>query len=111
MPADKSIKVPVYTEQFWDDIANTIRYITFTLRNPQAAQELKDGVKLEIERIVALPLEIRPYFVDEVSKDKYYALYVGNFIAFFVVIGDVYEFRRFLYSKRNLQKVLVKRAN
>ena len=60
MPADKSIKVPIYTEQFWDDIANTIRYITFTLRNPQAAQELKDGVKLEIERIVALPFDIIP---------------------------------------------------
>ena len=106
MPENDAPKSAVYTGQFWDDVANTIRYITFKLRNPQAAQALKDKLQSDIERMVGLPLELKPYFIDEVTKDTYYPLYVGNFIAFFVIVGDTFEFRRFLYSRRNLAVVL-----
>ena len=106
MQEDKSARSAVYTGQFWNDIADAVRYITFELRNPQAAQSLKDALQSEIERIVTLPLKLKPYFIDEVTEDKYYPLCVGNFIAFFVIIGDVYEFRRFLYSRRDLKSAL-----
>ena len=106
MPENNSAKTAVYTGQFWEDVANTIRYITFKLHNPQAAQALKDKLQSEIERFVALPLTLKPYFTDEVTKDVYYPLYVGNFVAFFVVVGDCYEFRRFLYSRRDMQILL-----
>ena len=106
MQENELTKIAVYTGQFWDDIADTVRYITFELRNPQAAQSLKDELQTEIERIVTLPLKLKPYFTDEVTEEEYFPLCVGNFVAFFVVIGDVYEFRRFLYSKRDLKSVL-----
>jgi len=95
-----------YTGQFWEDIANTVRYITFKLCNPQAAQKLKDDVESEILRIAGLPLTLSPYFTDEVTGDVYYAIRVGNFTAFFVVEGKTYEFRRFLYSSRDHREAL-----
>ncbi|MDD3910189.1 MAG: hypothetical protein PHN86_09610 [Proteiniphilum sp.] len=36
----------------------------------------------------------------------YYRIYVGNFTIFYVVIEDVMEVRRIVYSKRNLQEQL-----
>lgn len=45
---------------------------------------------------------LKPYFTDEVSGDVYYAVRIGNFTAFFVIVGETYEFRRFLYSARDL---------
>lgn len=95
-----------YTEQFWEDIANTVRYITFKLCNPQAAQKLKDDTETEILKLARLPLQLKPYFSDEVSGDVYYAVRIGNFTAFFVIVGETYEFRRFLYSARNLPRAL-----
>ena len=103
MPPDK---IPVYTEQFRNDITDVVRYIAFELCNPQAAQSLKDQLQSEIETIVKLPLQLKPYFIDEASKDAYYPLYVNNFVAFFVIVGNNYEFRRFLYSKRDLKSTL-----
>jgi len=95
-----------YTEQFWEDIANTVRYITFKLHNPEAAQKLKDDAEAEILRLSKLPLKLKPYFTDEVTGDVYYALPIRNFAAFFVIIGMTYEFRRFIFSARNLPAVL-----
>jgi len=97
-----------YTGQFWDDIANAVRYITFKLCNPQAAQKLKDDTESEIVRLSRLPLQLKPYFTDEVTGDVYYSVQVGSFMAFFVVIGETYEFRRFLYSSRNLPSAILK---
>jgi len=95
-----------YTGQFWEDIANAVRYITFKLCNPQAAQKLKDDAESAIIWISRSPLQLKPYFTDEVTGDVYYAVQVGNFMAFFVVVGETYEFRRFIYSARNLPSAL-----
>ncbi|MCM1488697.1 MAG: type II toxin-antitoxin system RelE/ParE family toxin, partial [Firmicutes bacterium] len=35
-----------------------------------------------------------------------YRIYVGNYTVFYVVIGDVMEVRRFIYSRRNFDRLL-----
>ena len=40
-----------YSPQFYDEISDAVRYITFKLRNPEAAQRLRD----DAERAVVVP--------------------------------------------------------
>ncbi len=40
-----------YTEQFRDDLSDAVRYIVQELRNPDAAQSLKDKV-MEVRRFI-----------------------------------------------------------
>ena len=91
-----------YTEQFHEDIAETIRYIVHKIENPQAAQKLKDDVERDILERSFAPLSVAPYFTDEATGDVYYPIYTGNFITFYVMIGQVMEVRRFIYAKRDL---------
>lgn len=100
-----------YTQQFWDDISETMRYIVCELRNPAAAQKLKDDTETEIRSRSFAPLSYAPYFTDEETGDKYYYIRVGNFMVFYVVEGEVMEVRRFVYGRRNLGKVLLERSD
>ena len=43
-----------------------------------------------------------------VGKYPYYRIYVGNYTIYYVVIEDVMEVRRILYSKRNMEQILDK---
>lgn len=95
-----------YTRQFWDDIAEAIHYIAYELRNPSAAQKLKDETESEIRNRSFSPLSYAPYFIDEVTGDVYYYILVGNFMVFYVVKDEKMEMRRFVYGRRNLGKVL-----
>lgn len=100
-----------YTEQFRDDMAEAIGYIVNELRNPIAAQKLKDDVERDIIDRSFAPLAVAPYFTDEDTGDVYYPVYTGNFISFYVVSDHTIEFRRFLYARRNLPKYLVTEDN
>ncbi len=100
-----------YTQQFWDDISEAIRYIVYELRNPPAAQKLKDDTEREIRSRSFSPLSYEPYFTDEETGDVYYYIRVGNFMVFYVVEGEVMEVRRFVYGRRNLGKVLSDRTD
>ena len=91
-----------YTEQFWNDIAEAVRYITEKLENPLAAQKLKDDVERDILDRSFAPLCIKPYFTDELTGDVYYPIYTGNFITFYVVVDGTMEVRRFIYAHRNM---------
>ena len=95
-----------YTQQFWDDISEAIRYIVYELKNPTAAQKHKDDTETEIRNRSFSPLSYAPYFTDEETGDVYYYIRVGNFMVFYVVEREVMEVRRFVYGRRNLGKLL-----
>ena len=49
-----------YSPQFYDEISDAIRYITFKLRNPEAAQRLKDDAESAIlDRLDAIQFQNR----------------------------------------------------
>ena len=95
-----------YTQEFWEDISETITYIARKLENPAAAQNLKDDAEAEILKRASAPLAFAPYYTDSATGDVYYPIYIKNFIVFYVVIGEVMEVRRFVYGKRNMVDVL-----
>ena len=39
-------------------------------------------------------------------RDRYYRIYVRNYVIFYVVKGDVMEVRRILYSRRDLKNLI-----
>lgn len=95
-----------YLPVFSDDLNEAVRYIAHDLQNPQAARKLlADTEKAILERQNA-PCAYQPYPSVHQREHPYFRINIRNFSAFYVVIGDVMEVRRFLYSKRDLSQLL-----
>jgi len=95
-----------YLPQFEHDLAAARDYITFTLQNPDAALRLVEDAEKAILKRLENPLSFQPYPSKRGRKLPYYRITVRNFSVFYVVIDDVMEVRRFVYSKRNLPEIL-----
>ena len=95
-----------YLPQFVHDVAAARDYITFTLQNPEAAIRLIEDAEKAIMKRLDNPLSFQSYPSKRKRKHPYYRINVRNFSIFYVVIEDVMEVRRFVYSKRNLPEIL-----
>ena len=92
-----------YKDSFWQDYFHAIGYIADALQNPSAARALDDAFEREKRSVTGFPKASKPYASPPDVDADYYALRVKNYLAFYVVRGDVIEFRRFLYSRADLQ--------
>ena len=77
-----------YTQNFKREIENVFKYIVNELQNEIAAENLLQLI--------------------ERNKSTYiwYRININNYSAFYTVKGNVMTMRRFLYSKRNLEKLI-----
>ena len=82
---------------FEDDLNEIVDYIAGRLQNPQAAD-----VRLAIQERQECAEAFEAYPSTKERQYPYYRIYVRNYTIFYVVIGDVMEVRRILYSRRNL---------
>jgi plasmid stabilization system protein ParE len=95
-----------YLPIFNMDLAEVWSYIAIRLRNPEAANRLMtDTEKAILERLEA-PESFEPYLSEKKRPHPYYRIHIRNFTIWYVVVGNVMEVRRFLYSKRNLEGFL-----
>lgn len=95
-----------YLPLFQQDLIHTANYISDILGNPDAANVLIDEVESKIIERSYNPLSFQKYPSKRKRNNPYYAIYVRNYIVFYVVIGNIVEVRRFLYHKRNLNQIL-----
>jgi len=95
-----------YLPQFEHDLAAARDYITFTLQNSEAALRLVEDAEKAILKRLDSPLSFQPYPSVRKRKHPYYRINVRNFSIFYVVIENVMEVRRFVYSKRNLPEII-----
>ena len=95
-----------YLPLFYDDLAEAVRYIANDLQNPQAANKLIDETEQAILERAKMPLAFQPYPADKPREHPYYCIRIRNFSVFYVVIEDVMEVRRFIYSKRDIRHIL-----
>jgi plasmid stabilization system protein ParE len=95
-----------YLGIFEDDLAAAVDYIAVKLKNPQAAAKLIDDLEEAVERRAVDPLGFAPYPSGTPRPKPYYALRVRNYIAFYVIEGRTIEFRRFLWSRRDITRLL-----
>jgi len=102
---DKVYKLS-YLPTFEQDVAEVKSYIADVLMNPKAALRLIEDTEKAINKRLRNPLGFKPYNTQRNRKHPYYRINVRNYAIFYVVIGNVMEVRRFVYSKRNLPETL-----
>ena len=102
---DKQFKLS-YLPLFEQDLAGVRDYITIKLKNPVAAQRLVEDTEHAIMKRLSNPLGFAPYHSARDRRQLYYRISIKNFSVFYVVIGDVMEVRRFVYSRRNLPEIV-----
>ncbi len=95
-----------YLPVFEADLYEAALYISDVLNNPQAAEKLLAETEKAILERLKMPLAFEPYHSSKKRKDIYYRIYVGNYTVFYVVIDDVMEVRRFIYSGRDFDRIL-----
>ena len=95
-----------YLPLFESDLAEAALYIAVGLQNESAARKLVDDTEAAILKRAKSPLSFPPYPSAKPRRDRYYRIHVGNFSVFYVVIGNVMEVRRFIYSRRDIDNIL-----
>jgi plasmid stabilization system protein ParE len=96
-----------YLPIFDDDLAEAWNYITFKLKNPAAANKLLVDTEKAILKRLKTPAAFQKYPSKKERKYPYYRIQVRNFTIWYVVIGNIMEVRRFLYSKRNIEGLIL----
>ncbi len=91
---------------FEEDLNEIVGYITFKLKNPAAANDLVDEIEEAIDNRLTNPKSFEPFQSVKKREHQYYRIRVRNFTVFYVVIDDIMEIRRILYSRRDLTKLL-----
>ena len=86
---------------FEDDLDEIVDYITYRLKNPAAAERLVYDVETAILERLPCAEAFEPFHSVRERQYPYYRIQVRNFTVFYVVIGNVMEVRRILYSRRN----------
>jgi len=95
-----------YLSTFETDLEDALDYITLHLQNPVAANQLlKETEEAILERLSA-PAAFEPYYSKKERRNPYYRIRIKNYTAYYVVIGDIMELRRFIYNRRNIEKII-----
>lgn len=87
---------------FEEDLNEIVDYIANRLKNPIAAEALVDDVQKAIQERLFCAESFEPYPSAREHQYPYYRISVRNYTIFYVVIDDVMEVRRIIYSRRNL---------
>ena len=96
-----------YLPLFYDDLRQTLTYIERKLHNPQAAADLLNAVEEAILERSTCAEAFEPYPSARDRENPYYAIYVKNFVVYYVVLEHrIMEVRRFLYKKQNRQEMI-----
>ena len=95
-----------YLPLFWDDLEQAVFYVRDVLKNPAAAERLLDRTEEAILEHAKAPTMAQVYKTTRSRPQPYYWFAVGNYMVFYVVIGNVMEVRRFIYGTRDLTKML-----
>lgn len=95
-----------YLPLFENDLYDAVSYIANVLNNPQAAENLIKETEKAIYERLEMPLAFEPYRSAKERQNVYYRIYVGNYTVFYVVVDDVMEVRRFIYSARDHDRLL-----
>ena len=100
-----------YLPIFYDDLSETVDYITNRLHSKQAALALLNTVEKAIFDRLPVAEAFERYPSMKERRYPYYRIYVKNFIVFYVEIKDegsvpIMEVRRFLYNKKNYKEFI-----
>lgn len=90
-----------YSEAFVNQFSKILDYLMHRLEKKIAAEKFYNDVITAIETRSNNPESFEVYKSSHQRKNKYYRIYVNNYIIFYVVNDNCMEIRRILYSRRN----------
>jgi|SRR5680860_519279 len=88
------------------DLSDIVLYITDHLKAPQAAIDLIDALDSSISRLTQFPYSCMVYQPFKTLDGEYRLLPVNNYLVLYVVVDNVVEIRRIVYSKMDLEKLV-----
>lgn len=88
------------------DLTEIIEYIQNNLQNPIAAENILNKIENAILDRLDFPESFAIWESKKTRKYPYRRINVGNYSVWYVVIDDVMEIRRILYSGRNEETLL-----
>ena len=88
------------------DLIEIIEYIQNNLQNPIAAENTLNKIENAILERVECPEDFAIWQSSKNRKYPYRRINVGNYSVWYVVIDDVMEIRRILFSRRNEEFLL-----
>ncbi|SCW78524.1 addiction module toxin, RelE/StbE family [Paenibacillus tianmuensis] len=89
------------------DLIDIVNYISEQLCAPQAANNLVNKFEKAISRLEDFPYSGHPYRCTGKLEDEYRMLAVENYLVFYVVLDNIVEIRRIIYSKRNYENMFL----
>lgn len=95
-----------YSPLFYDDLERVTDYIMLELKNTAAAKDLINSVEAAIKKRLINPTQAAIYKSVTEREHPYRRIIVGNYLIFYVVIGNTMVVRRMLYGRRDLSKIL-----
>ncbi len=95
-----------YTETFKKDIERVFKYIVNVLKNNIAAENLVQLIEKEIKKRSENPESFKVFKRRQKGNLKWYRIIVNSYVIFYTVDNNIVTFRRFLYSRRNFDKLI-----
>lgn len=95
-----------YTETFKKEIEKVFKYIVNVLKNNIAAENLVQLIEKEIKKRSENPESFKSFKLKKNGILKWYRINVNNYVIFYTVENNIVTFRRFIYSRRNFDKLI-----
>lgn len=95
-----------YLPLFEEELTDIVNHIKYKLKNPSAADNLVTEVEKAIIKRSLSPLSFEPCHSIYDREHDYYRIYVKNYVVYYVVIDDVMEVRRIVYSRRDRENLV-----
>ncbi len=95
-----------YSPLFYEDLDKITDYLLLELKNELAAKTLINNAEVAIKKRLSNPLSATPYRSVASRPYPYRRIPVGNYLIFYVVVGNVMIIRRMLYGRRDLDRIL-----
>lgn len=93
-----------FSNTFYQDFSNIISYIQNELKNVIAAENLIKKVDIEINKRLKNPNNFQVFLTP--NKNKYYRIYINNYVILYTINNDTMVVRRMYYHKRNFEELL-----
>ena len=99
-----------YSPQYEDDLDQVMNYVTYKLKNPDAAKALYYAFDRAIMERLPFAESFEPYHSRKDRENVYYRIYVGSYIIYYVVCmvegKKTMEIRRLANERQDREKMV-----
>ena len=89
-----------------DDLKEIIKYITYKLESPRAAERLLSKIDREVQKVAKNPYRCRLFASSGKLKHEYRVLHIDNYSLFYVVKNEKVEIYRVIHAWRDIPQIL-----